>query len=69
MSSADQPVPGLVLRAELVELETSQPQPGMLGASAQDVASCIIGHQGLELSVLFLGQHADALGVTWLCRS
>lgn len=73
MSSADQSVLRLVLRAELAELETSQHQPGTLGASAQDVASCIISHQGWELSVLFLGhhssQHIGASGVTRLCRS
>lgn len=72
MSSADESALGLVLRAELAELEASQYQPGTLGASVQDVASCIISRQDLELSVLFLGhhssQHIGALGVTWLHR-
>ncbi|XP_074703347.1 uncharacterized protein LOC141932999 [Strix aluco] len=67
MSSADESVLGLVLRAELAELETSQHQPGTLGASAQDVASCITSRQGLELTLLFLSrrssQHIGALGM------
>ena len=55
--------------AELAELETSQHQPGMLAASAQNVASCVMSHQSLELGVLFLGHRSSQPCVTWFCCS
>lgn len=61
VSSADESLLGLVFRAELAELETSQHQPGTPGASARDVASCIVRFWSSVFCLL-----ATAAAGTWV---